>query len=288
MNTIGLFGVGRIGALFAESLTDAGYETLAYDTNAARLDVAADRGAEPTVSPDELAGRIDAAVLALPGSPEVEALLLKGPFLDRFDGTLVVDATTTHPETGVRCAERCAEVGVAYVAAPFTRGAPRDGLFMCVGATEAEYERTGPLLDVLSTEHRRIGSVGAGRRFKLALQLRYALRSAVDAEVVAFARETGVDPALLNEFLGMDVSERYLEGEYATDEYGMGGLGIWHKDLGYALDVAREDDIPLPLTSSGHELYKAGRHAAGPGENCAEAVMRYWERLRSEAGSEKR
>lgn len=279
MKTIGLIGVGQIGALFAESLTDAGYGTLAYDTDRSRVDVAANRGAEPMESAIAVAERADAVVLALPGSPEVEALLLEGSFLDAFGGGLVVDATTTRPETGIRCADRCEGTETTYVAAPLTRGAPRDGTLLCVGATERGYELATPLLDVLGDDHRRIGPVGAGRRFKLALQLRYALRTAVDAEVVAFARETGVDPALLNEFLGMDVSERYLEDEYATEEYGMGGLGIWHKDLGYALEVARERDVPLPLSSAGHELYKAGRRAAEPDENCPEAVMRYWQRL---------
>ncbi|WP_207588466.1 NAD(P)-binding domain-containing protein [Halomontanus rarus] len=284
METIGLVGIGAIGEQFAESLEAAGYETVAYDTDPKRIDVAVERDAARAESPTAVAEISDAVVLAVPGSAEVEAIVETESFLAALSGGLLVDATTTRPETGVAAAERCGDAGVTYVAAPLTRGAPREGTLMMIGAAADDYERATPLLEDLCTAHRRIGPVGDGRRFKLALQLRYALRTAVDAEVTAFAREAGVDPTILNDFLGMDVSERYLEAgaDYATDNPGLGGLGIWHKDLGYALEVARENDIPMPLTSAGHELYKAGRRGAGPKENAPEAVLYYWERLRAD------
>ncbi|MCU4975612.1 NAD(P)-binding domain-containing protein [Halobacteria archaeon AArc-m2/3/4] len=281
LETIGLVGIGAIGEQFAESLETAGYETVAYDTKSERIDVAVEHGAARAQSPTAVAEAADVVVLAVPGSAEVEALVETESFLAALAGGLLVDATTTRPETGVVAAERCADVNVTYVAAPLTRGAPREGTLMMVGAAADDYERATPLLDDLCTAHRRIGPVGDGRRFKLALQMRYALRTALDAEVTTFAREAGVDPAILNDFLEMDVSERYLEAgaDYATDNPGLGGLGIWHKDLGYALEVARENDVPTPLTNAGHELYKAGRRAAGPTENAPEAVQYYWERL---------
>lgn len=278
MDTIGLVGVGFVGERFARSLADAGYGTVAYDPDDARMAVAAECGATQASSPTVVAERSDAVVLALPGTPEVEATVLHDPFLEALSGGLIVDATTTHPETGVRCAERCTDAAVEYVAAPLTRGAPREGTLLMVGANESAYDRATPLLEAISDDHRRIGPVGDGRRLKLALQLRYALRSAVDAEVVAFAREAGVDPELLNEYLGMAISERYFEGDYTSDVTGMGALAIWHKDLGYALDVGRTTDVPLPLSAAGHELYEAGLRAAKPDEKRPEAVQYYWRR----------
>lgn len=279
MDTIGLVGVGSIGAGFAERLGATARDVVAYDANPERTAVATEYGATDATSPIEVAERADAVVLALPGSVEVEETVLDASFLDALDGGAIVDATTTHPDTGIECARRCRDAGAAYVEAPLTGGSPRGDALMMIGASEDDYDRVTPLLDDLSDDHRRIGPVGDGRRFKLALQLRYALRSAIDAEVVAFCRELGVDPALFDEFLGFDVSDRYLTDDYETDAPGMGGLRIWHKDLGYALEVAREEDVPLPLTSAGHELYKAGRRAAGSREKSAEAVMYYWRRL---------
>lgn len=278
METIGLVGVGAVGERFVASLESADYDVIAYDVDSERVDVAVDRGAKRGESAVDVADRSDAVVLALPGTEEVRATV-EDPVLAALAGGMIVDATTTHPDVGLECLRRCGDADVTYVAAPLTRGAPREGTLGMIGATETAYERAKPLLDALYDDHRRIGEVGAARRFKLTIQLRYALRTAVDAEAVAFARECDVDPAIMTDFLGMDVSERALEDDYATEVHGMGGLGIWHKDLGYALAVARARDLPLPLTAAGHDLYKVGRRHAGPEENAAEAVGYYWKLL---------
>ena len=107
----------------------------------------------------------------------------------------------------------------------------------------------------------------------------HASQLALDAEIVAFARESDVDPRPLNEFLGMDISERLFKADYSQDVEGLGGLAIWDKDLGYALDVAREDDIAMPLTSLVHETYKHGHRVAREEEGDATTIARYWAAL---------
>jgi 3-hydroxyisobutyrate dehydrogenase-like beta-hydroxyacid dehydrogenase len=150
---------------------------------------------------------------------------------------------------------------------------------MMVGGSDANYGVAEGLIDTVSARHIRLGSVEQALRFKYMLQIRYASHLAVDAEIVAFAAESNVNPRPLNEFLGMDIDERLFEGNYSQDVEGLGGLAIWDKDLGYALDVARKEDIAMPLTSLVHEAYKHGHRVATEEQGDATTIARYWEAL---------
>ncbi len=281
METIGLVGVGYIGTEFLDRLLGANYDVVVFDTDDAKVEHAVEAGATAADTPATLADAADAVVLAVPGTPEVEATLegADGLLKSLADGQLVVDATTTHPDTSVVSEALCSEAGAAFVEAPITGGAPREGYHMLVGGSEAACEAAAPLLDTLCEDHVRVGPVPEGTVLKLGLQMRYAGREALDAEIVEFVRDNGVDPALFRDFLGMDVSERYDTGDFSQDIEGMGGLAIWHKDIGYAREFARENGTALPLNGVVHEAFKAATRRAGPEEGHPTALVEYWRAL---------
>lgn len=278
MHTIGLVGVGYIGTEFLDRLLADDYDVVAFDIDDESVARAVERGAAAAENPATLAARSDAVVLALPGTPEVEATL-EGPdgLLSALDDDqLVVDVTTTHPDTSVVADELCDEAGAAYIEAPITGGAPREGYQMMVGGTTARYEAAASLLDTLCDAHTRVGSIPDGTVLKLGLQMRYAGQAALDAEIVEFTRDNGVDPALYRDFFGMDVWERYLTGDFEQGIEGLGGLAIWHKDLGYAREFAADRGTALPLAAVVHEAYKATTRRVGDEEGHAAALIRYW------------
>lgn len=281
MKQIGLVGVGFVGKLFVDALREADRPLTAYDADDAQTAYARERGATAAASPADVAREADVVLLSLPGRGEVADVMEgdDGLLGALSEGQVVVDTTTTGPETAERYAAACADRGAGFLTAPLTRSAPREGVMMMVGGDADTYRDVADTLDRISDDHTRIGDPGDAQTFKLMLQLRYAGHRAVDAEIVEFGRDNGVDPRLLNEFLGMDVWERYFDGDFAPDIEGLGGLAIWHKDIGYALDVARENDTATPLSGDVHEAYKAAVRAAGPDEGHAAAVVRYWRRL---------
>jgi 3-hydroxyisobutyrate dehydrogenase-like beta-hydroxyacid dehydrogenase len=198
-------------------------------------------------------------------------------------GELAVDASTTHPDTSLACEQMCDEAGVDFVEATITGGSPREGDHVMVGATEDRYERATEILDVVCAGHHRIGPIPQGTIFKLGLQMRYAGHNAVDAEVVEFMRDNGVDPRPLADFLGFDLFEGYFSRDFSQGIEGMGGLAIWHKDIGYAREVARDQGTALPLAAVVHEAYKATTRRVGEDEGHAAALLTYWELLNDAA-----
>lgn len=282
MQSIGLIGVGSVGKLFLDSLQEAGYPVTVYDIDPSQVAYAEDRGAEAADSPAGLAEAVDIVILALPGTPEVqETMTGDGGMVDVLEeGQLVLDTTTTDAERSAANALLCEEWGVHWVSAPLTRAAPVEGLHMMVGGSDAAYEAAREVIETISDDHLRFEAVEDALRFKYMLQIRYASQLAIDAEIVAFARESDIDPRPLVDFLGMDISDALLDQDYRQAVEGLGGLAIWEKDVGYALEAARRDHIPMPITSMVHEAYKHGYDAASEEEGDAAAIARYWESLR--------
>jgi len=278
MTDTGVIGVGYIGKLFVDRLTEAGHSLTVFDLDDDQVAYAVDQGAASAGSPAEVARNSEVVVMALPGSPEVEATMEgEDGLLAELDvGDLVVDATTTHPDTSVVCEERCDESGVAFVEATITGGSPREGYHVMAGGREDAYERASEVLDVLADDHVLVGPVPDATVFKLGLQMRYAGRHAVDAEVVEFVRDNGVDPRIFTDFLEFDMFDGYFTGDFSQDIEGMGGLAIWDKDIGYAREYAHQHGTALPLNAVVHEAYKATRHRAGPEEGDASALIQYW------------
>lgn len=280
MTHIGLIGVGFIGKLFVDDLRGAEYSLTVYDIDESQLDYAAERGAERASSPTEVAAAADIVILALPGYPEVRTVMGDGDgqgLLGVLEpGQCVIDTTTTGPETAADYQQKCAAREVGFVTAPLTRNAPGSGIHMMVGGSPADYDAVESVLDTISTAHTRIGDARDAQTFKLMIQMRYAGQQAIDAEIVEFGRNNGIDPSLMNEFLGMDVWERYFTLDFSPTIEGLGGLAIWHKDLGYALSLAQETNTATPLTSTVHEAYKSAIEAADEDEGHAAATIRYW------------
>ncbi len=281
MQDIGLIGVGFIGKLFVDSLRDADYSLTVYDIDPSQVAYAEDQGATGVDSPAAVAETADTILMALPGTPEVEATMEgDGGMLEALDsGQVIIDSTTVKAETAEEYEAKCVDRGVHWVSAPLTRSAPVDGIHMMIGGDDEHYEAAEEIIDVVSARHIRFDTVEDAMRFKYMLQIRYAAHMAVDAEVVEFAKDSGIDARPLNDFLGMDIAENFFEDDYAQPIEGLGALSIWDKDLGYALDVARQDDIAMPLISLVHETYKHGNRVAGEDEGHAATIARYWRAL---------
>ncbi|MFC6961013.1 NAD(P)-dependent oxidoreductase [Halocatena marina] len=282
MRRIGLIGVGFIGKLFVDDLRSAEYPVTAYDIDESQLEYALERGAEAADSPAAVAAGADVVVLALPGHSEVQSVMEGEPrgVVETLDSDqCVIDTSTTGPEAATEYEQKCTERGAGFVTAPLTRNAPNgDGIHMMVGGSPSDYDEVRPVLDTISEAHTRIGDAHDAQTFKLMIQMRYAGQQAVDAEIVEFGRNNGIDPERMNEFLGMDVWEQYFTLNFSPAIEGLGGLAIWHKDLGYALALARESNTATPLTSTVHEAYKSAIEMADEDEGHAAATIRHWRR----------
>jgi 2-hydroxy-3-oxopropionate reductase len=227
-------------------------------------------------------------ITMLPDSPDVEAVVL-GPngVADGIGkGALYIDMSTIAPAVSRRIATVLAERGVDAVDAPVSGGeaGARDGaLSIMAGGTDDAIERARPIFEILGKATTRIGPSGAGQVAKAANQVVVALTIQAVAEALVLARKAGVDPAQVRAaLLGGFAQSRILEvhGQRMLDgAYDPGfRLSLHRKDLAVALQLGREERVPLFATAQVAELMDA-LLAQGAGDRDHAALATLYEQL---------
>ena len=124
------------------------------------------------------------------------------------------------------------------------------------------FERIRPLLEKMGKNITLVGGNGDGQTTKVANQIIVALNIAAVGEALLFASKAGADPAKVRQALmGGFAASRILEvhGERMIKRTFTPGFRIrlHQKDLGLALQGARELGVALPQTAGAAQLMNA-------------------------------
>ena len=254
---IAFVGLGTMGAPMAARLLDADYEVTVHNRTRAREEPLAERGARRADSPREAAQGADVAITIVSDTPDVEQVVLGPDGLAEGlgDGAVLIDMSTISPDATRRIAATLQERGVAMLDAPCSggsEGAANGTLSIMIGGDEGVLERVRPVLSVLGSSLTRVGDVGAGQICKAVNQVIIAGTYAAVAEGLTLAMAAGIDAeAALQAVSGGAAGSWGLTHRGPNMLRGAYPLGfrarLFRKDLGIALDAARERGVPLPL-----------------------------------------
>ena len=196
--TIGFIGVGLMGHGIAKNLLAAGYPVyvLAH-RNRAPVEDLLSKGAKEVKTLADMARNTTVIHICAPGSPEVEAVVAE-LLPDLRPDTVIIDCSTSDPNSTTRLAARLAEHGCHMADAPLG-GTPVQAesgeLSTMIGATEDIYARITPVVETWARSIVHMGDNGAGHKMKLLnnfLSLGYA---AMYSEALALAEKVGITSA---------------------------------------------------------------------------------------------
>jgi 2-hydroxy-3-oxopropionate reductase len=265
MMTVGWIGTGNMGGPMAGHLMRAGYPLVVLNRASAGVTELIAAGARTAANPRALAAGCDAVFTMLPGTAEVEAVVL-GPDGVRGGlktGGLFVDMSSIAPAASRRIAAELAAGGIDALDAPVSggeQGAIEASLAIMAGGTEAAFARALPLFEKLGTRAVRIGDAGAGQVAKVCNQIVVGITIEAVAEALALAEAAGVDPgkvreALLGGLAASRILERYGARMLASD-YAPGARATLHlKDMTIAAQLAAEAGVDLPGMQLALERY---------------------------------
>ena len=260
---IGFIGLGIMGAPIALHLVNAGHELFYVKRSKVNADIAASK-AVACASAKEVAQQAEVIITMVPDTPDVEAVLFgkDGVAEGLSAGKLVVDMSSISPIETKVFAEKITALGCDYVDAPVSGGevgAKAASLTIMVGGSEAAFARAKPLFELMGKNITHVGGTGDGQTTKVANQIIVALNIAAVGEALLFASKAGADPAKVRQALmGGFASSRILEvhGERMVKRTFNPGfrIGLHQKDLGLALQGARELGVALPQTAGAAQL----------------------------------
>ena len=268
---IGFIGLGIMGAPMALNLLKAGHILFVQTRSKTPIELV-EGGATVCTSAEEVAKRADIVITMLPDTPNVEEVLFgergvavglkAGATASDGQPKVVVDMSSISPMATKRFAQRIEALGAQYLDAPVSGGevgAKAASLTIMVGGHEATFERARPLFEAMGKNITRVGGNGDGQTTKVANQIIVALNIEAVAEALLFASKAGADPARVRQALmGGFAASRILEvhGERMVQRTFNPGFRIelHQKDLGLALQGAREMGVALPHTASAAQL----------------------------------
>ncbi len=268
---IGFIGLGIMGAPMALNLLKAGHILFVQTRSKTPIELV-EGGATVCTSAEEVAKRADIVITMLPDTPHVEEVLFgergvaaglkAGAMASDGQAKVVVDMSSISPMATKRFAQRIEALGAQYLDAPVSGGevgAKAASLTIMVGGHEATFERARPLFEAMGKNITLVGGNGDGQTTKVANQIIVALNIEAVAEALLFASKAGADPARVRQALmGGFAASRILEvhGERMVQRSFNPGFRIelHQKDLGLALQGAREMGVALPHTASAAQL----------------------------------
>lgn len=266
MKTVGVIGLGNMGRGMALSLQRGGFSVVGTDASAQTRAALASEGITVVESVGDVVARADALVLSLP-TAAIVAQVVAGPdglLSHPKAGVLVIETSTSHPETTRQLAGQLAAVGMSMIDAPVSggpRGALTGTMTMVIGGSEADVARAEPVLAAMSAKRVHVGEVGAGHVAKIANNLLCAAHLAIAGEVTRMAEKAGVPTDRLlggvNAGSGRSfVTEFNFPTWVASGRFDSGfTMKLMRKDVRLSQELIGALDIDLPLSRKVAELW---------------------------------
>jgi len=196
-------------------------------------------------------------------------------------GSLVIDMSTISPSATRDYASRLAAQGVGMLDAPVSggsEGAKKGTLSIFVGGEAADLERAHAVLAAMGTTITHVGPIGSGQAVKAVNQVILAGTYLGVAEGVVLAIKAGLDVEQVVGALSGGAAQSWVlanrSGRMLANDYPLGfKVALHRKDLGIALQLARETGTALPISALCEQL-EVGLIGTGHGDDDMSAVAR--------------
>ena len=268
---IAFLGTGRMGGPMAANLARAGFDVRVWDRTPSHAAALAADGAATAASPAEAVTGAGIVITMLADGPTTEQVLGgPGGFLATDPGVIWVQMGTVGMQWTARLADAAAAHGMVFVDAPVSgsEGPARAGQLTILASGPDELQDVlAPVFAALGRATVWLGPAGHGTMAKLVLNNWLADLAETTAENLAFARQLGLDPAVIVDLLesnplgapwAVQKARTMLAGDFTP------AFALKHalKDAELAAQAAQASSAALTLTDA---LLPRWRHAAATG-----------------------
>ncbi len=264
MQHIGFIGAsGLMGHGIAKNLLAKGFQlSLTVHHNRERVSDLLAAGALEVPAPKAL-GNCDVVILCVTGTPQVEECLLgeHGLLDSAKPGLIIIDTSSSEPESTQRLGAQCALRGITFIDAPLTRSAPEaelGKLNTMVGATPEDFQRIEPILKAYCENIFHAGGPGTGHIIKLLNNFVAQAICTATAEAFAVGAKAGADLRQLVKVISaggvnsglFQAMAKTLDGDFTGLSFELDNA---RKDMRYYGHLAEMVVVPAPVGQGVHQ-----------------------------------
>ena len=289
---IAFIGLGTMGVGMSLNILKAGHEVSVHNRTREKEEAVAKKGAQRAVSPRAAADGAEIIVTMVSDTPDVEEVVLgaEGVIHGAPQGAIVIDMSTISPAATHKMAEELSKKGIKMLDAPVSggpEGANNGTLAIMVGGDAADFNKALPILEIMGKTVTHVGPIGAGQITKAINQIIISGTYLAVAEGLTLGMKAGLDmEKVIAAISGGAASSWVLHNRginVVNNTYPLGfRVKLHHKDLGIALETARELAVTLPATALVEQI-ENGLIASGYGDDDVSAIGRA---IRKQSGLE--
>lgn len=286
--TIGFIGLGIMGKPMVRNLLKAGYTVYVYDIHKDSMEEVTKKGAIAQTCAYDVAHKADVTITMVPNTPHVEQVIFgEGGIINALkEDKIYIDMGTTSAVETRKFVEKICETGAKVLDAPVSggeKGAIEGTLAIMVGGEEKVYEACKDIFEVLGTRIHHVGNNSAGQVVKTCNQVLVSGIIAAMSEALVLGTKSGVDPQKMIEVLNGGSSQCWaidVRAPHVVQRDFQPGFKSYlsHKDVGLALELSQNINVPMPITGVVSEIYKSIM-AKGLGEEDHTNIIKIYEQL---------
>jgi 3-hydroxyisobutyrate dehydrogenase len=241
-------------------LAKAGHTVTVYNRTASKATQwQAEHGGSTAATPAAAARDADFIFLCVGNDDDLRQVCAgpDGVFSSIRPGSIIIDHTTTSATVARELAAKAAELGCHFIDAPVSggqSGAQNGVLTVMAGGDATAFERAAPVIAAFAASVKLMGASGYGQLTKMVNQICITGLLQSLSEGIHFAKQAGLDVEKVIDVISKGAASSWqMQNRWQTMRDGKFDFGFavdWmRKDLGIAMDEARNNGAQLPLTA---------------------------------------
>ena len=286
MSKVSFIGLGVMGYPMAGYISKAGHDVTVYNRTKSKAEKwIKDFKGKIADTPKEAAKESEFIFSCVGNDNDLREVTLgaNGLFHSAKKGVVYIDNTTASAEIARELYKEAKTKGFDFLDAPVSggqAGAENGALTVMVGGDESSYKKAEPIIDCYSKKIKLLGPAGNGQLCKMVNQICIAGLVQGLSEAINFGLNAKLNMYDVIEVISKGAAQSWqMENRYKTmieDKFDYGFAVDWmRKDLKIAMEEAKKNNSPLPITKIIDEFYGEVQKQGGNRWDTSSLIKRF-------------
>ena len=286
MSKVSFIGLGVMGYPMAGYISKAGHDVTVFNRTKSKADkwLQTYKGNYAN-TPAEAAKDCDFVFTCVGNDKDLEEVTIgkQGLYNTIKKGAIYIDNTTASADIARKLHASAKAHGFGFLDAPVSggqAGAENGALTVMVGGDETDFKKAEPIIDCYSKKIKLLGPAGNGQLCKMVNQICIAGLVQGLSEAINFGLNAKLNMYDVIEVISKGAAQSWqMENRYKTmieDKFDYGFAVDWmRKDLKIAMEEAKKNNSPLPITKIIDEFYGEVQKQGGNRWDTSSLIKRF-------------
>ena len=286
MIKVSFIGLGVMGYPMAGYISKAGHNVTVYNRTKSKAEKwIKDYKGQLAETPKDAAKDADFVFTCVGNDKDLEEVTIgkNGLYNSIKKGAIYIDNTTASANIARKLYASAKAHGFGFLDAPVSggqAGAENGALTVMVGGDEADFKRAEPIIDCYNKKIKLLGPAGNGQLCKMVNQICIAGLVQGLSEAINFGINAKLNMHDVIEVISKGAAQSWqMENRHKTmieDKFDYGFAVDWmRKDLKIAMDEAKKNNSPLPITKIIDEFYGEVQNMGGKRWDTSSLIKRF-------------